>query len=538
MTSYICTNSIDMYTPKNITFEREKLKAGIKKIADAVISTLGPGGRPVIIESENHLGGITVTKDGVTVAKSISLIDPEENIAVRIMREASERTAGEAGDGTTTAIVLTQAIIDWVDKNVDFDKVNRINFLRELEGHLDYIEKQLAKDSVKLGARRMRDVATISANNDPAIGDIISKAYKAVGKSGLVTVENSDTEQTYIEVTNGVRYNIGYSSPLFVNNQKRDECIFEDVHIFICDSEISNVLQIEAMLKGVIQSGKKLLFISPMKPQVVNTLAANVIKNNMQFCVIEPPHIGWKRGEALSDLALMTGGKYFSEKTGDNLGLATVDDLGYAKKIIVGRDNTVIVVDEERAPKETILERVEELKDALTTRTSTKGEKDFIRSRIAALSGGVAVIYVGGNTDLEQKERLDRVDDAVWAVRSALEEGIVPGGGAALWYMSTLFLGGTLAEQCLSHVMRAPLRAIVENAGADVKEVEKGLSKTYDKSIGYNAKTGEFCNMLDSGIVDPKKVTRTALRSAVSVATTILSANAIITAAREYVQPS
>lgn len=524
-----------MYTPKNISFEREKLKAGIKKLSGAVISTLGPGGRPVIIESENHLGGITVTKDGVTVAKSISLLDPEENIAVRIMREASERTAGEAGDGTTTAIVLTQAIIDWVDANVDFDKVNRIQFFKELEESLQHVEKRIGETSTKLGARRMKDVATISANNDAFIGDVISRAYKAVGKSGLVTVENSDTEQTYIEVTNGVRYNVGYSNHLFVNNQKRDECILEDVYIFICDSEVSNILQIEAMLKGVIQSGKKLLFVSPMKAQVVNTLAANVIKNGMQFCAIEPPHMGWKRNEALSDLAMLTGGKYFSEKTGDNLGLATVDDLGYAKKVIVGRDNTVIVVDEDRMPKEAVKSRVDELKDALRTRTSTKSEKDFLRSRIAALSGGVAVIYVGGDTDLQQKERYDRVDDAVWAVRSALEEGVVAGGGAALWYLSNELISKGSADNCLSQAMRAPLRAIVSNAGGDPDAVHDEMSKVYDPAFGYDAKRGEFCDMLESGIVDPAKVTRTALRSAVSVATTILSANAIVTAAREYV---
>jgi chaperonin GroEL len=232
---------------------------------------------------------------------------------------------------------------------------------------------------------------------------------------------------------------------------------------------------------------------------------------------------------------MLTGGKYFSEKTGDNLGLATVDDLGYAKKVIVGRDNTVIVVDEDRMPKEAVKSRVDELKDALRTRTSTKSEKDFLRSRIAALSGGVAVIYVGGDTDLQQKERYDRVDDAVWAVRSALEEGVVAGGGTALWYLSNELISKGSADNCLSQAMRAPLRAIVSNAGGDPDAVHDEMSKVYDPAFGYDAKRGEFCDMLESGIVDPAKVTRTALRSAVSVATTILSANAIVTAAREYV---
>jgi chaperonin GroEL len=515
-----------MYSPKQISFERNKLKAGIKKIADAVISTLGPGGRPVIIESSDHLSGITVTKDGVTVAKAISLLDAEENIAVRIMREASERTAGEAGDGTTTAIV---------DQNIDFTQHNRVAFVRQLEKDFEEVERLLLASSTKLGARRMRDVATISANGDSVIGDIIYKAYRAVGKGGLVTVENSDTEETYFEVTNGLRYDVGYSSNLFVNNQKRDECIFEDVHIFICDSEVSNILQIEAMLKGVIQSGKKLLFVSPLKSQVLNTLAANVVKNGMQFCAIEPPHIGWKRHEALSDLALLTGGKYFSDKSGDNLNLATVDDLGFAKKVIVGRDNTVIVVDEQKTPQEAIQSRVEELKDALRTRATRKAEKDFLRARIASLSGGVSVIYVGGNTDLEQKERFDRVDDAVWAVRSAQEEGIVPGGGAALWHIAQTLDTKTQSMQCLAYAMRAPLRAIVENVGGAPDVIESMLRDAGLEGLGYDGTTGELRDMMEAGIIDPAKVTRSALRSAISVATTILSANAIITAARDIV---
>ena len=526
-----------MYTPKNITFEREKLKVGISKIADAVISTLGPGGRPVIIESENHVGGITVTKDGVTVAKAISLMDPEENIAVRIMREASERTAGEAGDGTTTAIVLTQAIINWVDKNVDFDEVNRITFLRELEKKVADVERGILESSVKLSSKRMQDVATISANNDAELGGIIAKAYRAVGKTGLVTVENSDDENTRFEVTKGLRYDIGYSNHLFVNNQKRDECILEDVRVFICDSEVSNVLQLENMLRPAIAAGAKVLFVSPMKAQVVNTLAANVIKNGMQFCCIEPPHFGWKQHEALSDLALLTGGRFFSEKSGDNLHSATFDELGYAKRVIVGRDNTVVVVDEDKVPSEAVASRLSELKEALKGRALQRGQKDFIRSRIASLSGGVSVIYVGGSTDLEQKERYDRVDDAVWAVRSAMEEGVVAGGGLALWRMASSVKDGSLAGECLASVMCTPLRAIVTNVGEDPDEVERNLTARHTaRGVGYDAKEGVYRDMVEAGIVDPAKVTRTALRSAISVATTILSANAIITAAREYVQ--
>lgn len=524
-----------MFTPKKISFSREGITSGLNKLASAVESTLGPGGRPVVIESTDHTRGITVTKDGVTVAKSISLLDAEENLGVRIMREASERTASEAGDGTTTAIVLARALVEAVNANIDFGEVNRIQFMRDLEAQLMKVESLIDAKSKRLTRGLLRDVATISANNDPELGGIIASVFKAVGKTGVVTVEQSDTHDTYFEVTKGIRFGRGLSNPLFVNNHKKDECVFENAYVFISDVEINNILQIETLLKAVVTERVPVLFIATMKPQVMNTLAANVVKNGLEFCVVQPPDFGWRQNELMSDIALATGGKFFSEKSGDNLNLATLSDLGRVHRCVVGRDTTVLVADDEKTDKEAILSRVEELKVAQASPSTTKSGKAFISQRIASLSGGIGVVYVGGDTDLEQKERYDRVDDAVCAVESALQEGVLPGGGVALWRLATELVElepENKAAFVLGEAMCMPLMRIAENSGLDPEKVVSMLADSFWS--GYDAK-GELAavNCLDAGVVDPAKVTRTALRSAVSVAITMLSANAIITAARD-----
>ena len=359
------------FNPKELHFSdegRNKLIQGIKQIANAVKSTLGPRGNTVLIESPEHLHGITVTKDGVTVAKSISLLDPVENLAVRMMKEAADRTASSAGDGTTTAIVLAEALVN-AGTELITDKVNRTEVLRHLVDITKLISKDLKVKGKKLDAKRLRDVAVISANNDKTIGDIIADVYESVGKDGVVTVENSKTSATYYETTKGIKIKRGYSSGLFINDQKRDECVLEDTYVLVCDGEINNILQIENILKPIIQEGKKLLIIAPCSTNVINTLAANVVKNGLKICNIVPPDFGYRQHELMQDIAISVGATYFSEKTGDDLSLIKFNDLGHCSKVIVGRDSTVIDKDDKETNQE-VVDRVTQLQEAFEDRKS------------------------------------------------------------------------------------------------------------------------------------------------------------------------
>jgi chaperonin GroEL len=530
------------FSPKNLDFGSEgqkKLIRGITKMANAVKSTLGPSGNTVLIESPHHTHGITVTKDGVTVAKSIDLLDPVENLAVRMMREAADRTATSAGDGTTTSIVLTEALVtNGIKMLNDNPEVSRVDVFRHMVSLTDGIVASLKKKSKKVTKQRLLDVATISANNDKAIGKIIADVHTEVGENGIVTVEKSMTHETYSEVTNGVKVDRGYTSPMFINNHKRDECIMEDVYILVSDAEISNILQIENILKPIIQGGKKLLIVAPASTNVVNTLAANVMKSKLSMCNIAPPNFGYKQHELMQDIALSVGATYFSEKTGDDLSLINFSDLGHASKVIVGRDSTVILKDDDSNNAE-IEERVAELW-VQHDNNPHKQEKDFILTRIASLTGGIGVIYVGGNTDLEQKELFDRVDDAVCAVRSAMEEGILPGSGVALHDECERLLSDKdsdissskkIAYAILSCALLSPMAQIFNNAGLTHEKVD---TDKVGGSMGYNVKTGEYGDLYKMGVIDPVKVTRTALQNAVSVAVTMLSTDAIVTMARTY----
>ena len=540
------------YIPKDLSFDenaREKLISGITKISKAVKSTLGPMGQTVIIESPEHTQGLTVTKDGVTVAKSIFLDDPIENLAVRMLKQASEKTANTAGDGTTTAIVLTEAIVKaglkWIKPyhNV-FDIINGIRYDSEI------ILKNIKERSIQVTDDMLKDIASISANNDFDLGEIIAEAYQKVGKDGIVTVERSQTDKTYSEVTNGIKIDRGWTSPLFINDQRKDECIMENVKILICDTEINNILQIENVLKPIINAGEKLLIIGMCSGNVINTLAANVARNGLKFCNIMPPSFGYKTHELMQDIAFATGAKYFSEKTGDDLSIITMADLGHADKIMVGKESTVIVKGGDISQE--TQDRVAELREQ-QERLTAKHEKDFINERIASLVGGVASIYVGAVSDIEQKEKFDRVDDSVCAVRSALQEGIVPGGGLLLYDFARHFGCSCednahedidediAAEMIMREALRAPLQQILKNAGLKEEEI---MSKIYtdemlgtaDKepeqpinNVGYDVSAKKYGDMFDLGIIDPAKVTKNALLNAISVATTILTTNAIVT---------
>jgi chaperonin GroEL len=497
------------YTPRDLLFGsdgREKLTSGISKISKAVKSTLGPNGQTVLIESPEHLRGITVTKDGVTVAKSVHLIDPVENLAVQMMRDAADNTATIAGDGTTTSIVIAEQIAKEGMQVFESDHtLNKTEILRHISSMCEEVISDLCKRSTKLTKRKMKDVATISSNNDIDLGNLITEAYSKVGRDGVVTVENSQSESTYIEVTNGIKFKRGYTSGLFVNDQKNDDCVMDDVYVLMTDHLIDRPDQIEGVLREIVSKRLKLLIIGNMSEKAINTLAANVVKNGLSFCNVQPPQFGYKMHELMSDIAIIRG----ENKT---------DDI----------------------PK-----RVSDLNDQIKI-TKNKADKNFIQERIAALSGGVGVIYAGGNSDVEQKERYDRIEDAVCAVKSALEEGIIGGGGVPLLRCSSTVLGESLrsddvsistAAWILAKGLKAPFLQILDNSGIDSDVVMDAISWSSDNcpfNYGMNVKTGEYGDLISMGVIDPLKVTKNALKNAVSVATTILSTDAILTMARSY----
>jgi chaperonin GroEL len=541
---YLCfkSNLILMkqsYIPKDLTFDNEgrsKLIKGISKISKAVKSTLGPRGRTVLIESPEHLAGITVTKDGVTVANSIFLDDPIENLAIQMMKDAASRTAQQAGDGTTTAIVLTEAIVNAGETHLTPEH-NVTEVIKYINKFKDNLIDKLEKGSKKITKSRLLDVATISANNDKEIGSIIADAYKKVGNDGIVTVEKSMNHETYAEVTNGIKVDRGYTSNLFLNNQRKDECIMEDVMVLVCDQEINNILQIENVLKPIIQQNKKLLMIAPCSANVINTLAANVVRNGLQLCNIVPPNFGFKSHELMQDIAFAVGAKYYSEKTGDDLSLLSLTDLGHVDKIIVGKTTSVLIKDAPITQETT--DRIAELREQQEA-TTFQSDRDFINERIASLAGAIGCIYVGGNSDIEQKEKFDRVDDSVCAVRSAMQEGIITGGGLALFNtVDNLSSSATNSNQAvafkiLKEAVKVPLKQIIINSGKNPNDIIV-LFLTENPDHGYDVKNEKMGDMFKMGVIDPLKVTKNALINAVSVATTILSTNAIVTHARAQI---
>ena len=452
------------------------------------------------------------------------------------MKEAADKTATSAGDGTTTAIVITEALVSKGLELLD-EGVNRAEVLKTLQSESNKIVDILKKESKKITGKKLKDVAVISANNDEEIGDLIYKVYNEVGKDGIVTVEKSKNHETFYETTKGIKIERGYSSPLFINNQKHDECIYEDVKILVADAEITNILQIENALKPIINKKEKLLIIAPCSTAFINTLAANVMKNSLKLVNIAPPDFGYRQHELMQDIALSVGATYFSQKTGDDLSLISYDDLGHCSKVIVGRDSTVVIKDEQEN-SEAIKERVEELWGAHKI-NKRKQDKSFIEKRIASLTGGIGVMYVGGNTDLEQKELYDRVDDAVCAVKSALEEGILPGGGVSLYNIGNNYEVKTIklenksakkiSYEILAKALQAPLEQILSNAGLE----NVYLGKQIKKNEGFDVKNEKWGDMFDMGIIDPMKVTRSALQNAISVAITLLSTNAIVTIKRK-----
>ena len=496
---------------------RKKLLAGVDAMCDAVGSTLGARGRTVLIESEQHVGGITVTKDGVTVSRAINLMDPAENLAVMVIREACEKTATTAGDGTTSTAVLAQAIMHNAIKQIS-NQDNQTQVLRDIVIASQRVLKELDLMSVKVSPEKLLSIATISANGDETIGEIIAHAYEQVGLSGVVTVEQSKNWQTYSQIVNGMKIDRGFQSKYFVTDHQKQEVVMRKPYILVTDQEISNINDIVPILEFMhADQTRCLLIVGEVSEAVLATLNMNVVKKVFNVCTIIPPNFGYKRQQLMQDIAISTGAKYFSEATGDMLSMVSIDDLGRAEKVVSGRTNTLIFDAEGEVEA-----RAQELQEQLTVEES-EIEKEFLKERIANLGGGVAVIYVGANSDIEMKEKRDRVDDAVCAVRAALEEGVLPGGGVALKDIATSYKMVTKGDMILMRSMVAPIEKILANAGMDSQGYSDG------KGMGTNVVTEQVCNMLEAGIIDPTKVVKESLKNAVSVATTLLSTNTVVT---------
>jgi chaperonin GroEL len=421
--------------------------------------------------------------------------------------------------------VLAEAIIDAADKYLTPEH-NVTEVIREINQLTSQVVDQLDKSSKKLSGKKLLDVATISANNDREVGKMISDAFKEVD---MVTVENSMTSSTYVEIIKGMKIDRGYTSKYFINDHKKQECVLDNPYVLISDHEINNLTSLERILLPIVQNNRPLLIIGELGQNALNTLNLNVTQGKIKACAVMPPSFGYRQKDLLGDLAVALGGTYFSEDTGDDLSLIDLEHLGKAAKVIVSKGMTVFMHQASR--EDAINGRIEELKE-LRDETTNAEDKNFINERIANLSGGVGVIYVGALSDIEQKEKKDRIDDAVCAVQAALEEGILPGGGIALLNAQKCIKSPNIASVILIEVLFAPFEQILINAGKDVGAIASNITNTV--GFGYDVKNEKFGDMIKMGIIDPTKVTKNALLNAVSVATTIMSTNAIITNVRDY----
>ena len=514
---------------KDIKFDieaRDGLKRGVDALANAVKVTLGPKGRNVIISKS--FGGPTVTKDGVSVAKEIELQDPLENMGAQMVKEVASKTNDLAGDGTTTATVLAQAIVKEGLKNVAAG-ANPMDLKRGIDKAVETIVAELGKQSVAVGdsSEKIKQVASISANNDDTIGDLIATAFSKVGKEGVITVEEAKGMDTYVDVVEGMQFDRGYLSPYFVTDADKMVAELSNPYVLLYDKKISNLQELLPVLEPVAQSGRPLLIIAEdVDGQALATLVVNKLRGGLKIAAVKAPGFGDRRKAMLEDIAILTGGTVIAEESGYSLENTTLDMLGTAENITIDKDNTTIV--NGAGDAENIKARVNQIKSQIETTTSDY-DREKLQERLAKLAGGVAVLYVGAASEVEMKEKKDRIDDALHATRAAVEEGIVAGGGVAL-VRAKAALANIKVEnsdeatgiKIINKAVEAPLRTIIENAGGEgsvvIAKVTEGTA-----DFGFNAKTGEYVQMLVAGIIDPKKVTRVALENAASVAGMILT---------------
>ena len=519
---------------KEIVFDvdaREKLKKGVDSLANAVKATLGPKGRNVVIDKK--FGAPQVTKDGVTVAKEIELKDAIENMGAQMVKEVASKTNDTAGDGTTTATVLAQGIINTGLKNVAAG-ANPMDIKRGIDKAVETVVSELKKLSKEVGSDndKIKQVATISANNDESIGSLIAEAMKVVGKDGVITVEEAKGTETEVKTVEGMQFDRGYLSPYFVTNAEKMITELETPYILIHDKKISNMKDLLPVLEPVAQSGKPLLIIAEdVDGEALATLVVNKIRGSLKIAAVKAPGFGDRRKAMLEDIAILTGGTVISEERGFKMENATLDMLGTCEKIEIDKDNTTIV--NGAGTKDDIVARTNQIKAQIETTTSDY-DKEKLQERLAKLAGGVAVLYVGAATEVEMKEKKDRVDDALAATRAAVEEGIIPGGGVA-YIRAAEALDENSGEnedentgiKIVKRAIEDPLRTIIENAGGEgaviVQKVKEGKG-----DYGFNARTDKFESLYKSGVIDPTKVSRSALENAASIASMLLTTECVV----------
>ena len=524
---------------KEIVFNmeaREQLKKGVDELANAVKVTLGPKGRNVIIEKK--FGAPHITKDGVTVAKEVELADPFMNTGAQLVKSVASKTGDDAGDGTTTATVLAQSIVNVGIKNVTAG-ANPMDLKRGIDKAVAKVVESIKEQSEAVGSDydKIEQVATISANNDPEIGKLIADAMRRVSKDGVITIEEAKGTETSIGVVEGMQFDRGYLSPYFVTDTEKMECVMDNPYILIYDKKISNLKDFLPILEPAIQTGRPLLVIAEdVDSEALTTLVVNRLRAQLKICAVKAPGFGDRRKEMLEDIAILTGGIVISEEKGLSLEQATIEMLGRCDKVTVSKDNTTIV--NGAGSKDAIAERVAQIKAQIAA-TKSDYDKEKLQERLAKLAGGVAVLYVGAASEVEMKEKKDRVDDALCATRAAIEEGIVPGGGVA--YIRAIdaleCLKGDNADETtgieiIKRAVEEPLRQIVSNAGKEgavvVQKVREG-----EGDFGYNARTDVYEHMKAAGVVDPAKVTRVALENAASIAGMFLTTECVIVEKKE-----
>jgi len=513
------------------TEARGKIKSGVMKLARAVKVTLGPRGRNVILERK--FGSPTVTKDGVSVAKEIELEDPFENIGAQLVKEVASKTSDVAGDGTTTATVLAEAIFLEGMKNVTAG-ANPQAIRRGLEKATKVVVDHLAEMAKDVSdSQEIAFVGAISANNDMQIGQLIAEAMDKVGKEGVITVEEAKGTDTHLDVVEGMQFDRGYISPYFITDPDKMEAVLEDPYILIHDKKISSMKDLLPVLEKIAQTGRSLLIIAEdIEGEALATLVVNRLRGTLKVCAVKAPGFGDRRKQQLQDIAILTNGQVISEEVGFKLENARLEDLGQAKKVVIDKDNTTIV--EGQGDPEKIKGRINEIKVQIEKATSD-WDREKLQERLAKLAGGVAVIKVGAATESEMKEKKDRVDDALHATRAAVEEGIVPGGGVALIrsisalksFEKKLDGDEKIAVSILRKALTEPLRQIADNAGHEGSVVVNKVMNNKD-DYGFNAETEKFEKLLDAGVIDPKKVVRSALENAVSIASLLLTTEAMV----------
>ena len=492
---------------------KEKITAGIEKLAKAVKSTLGASGKCVIYEDAR--GNPVITKDGVTVAESVVLFDSVENMCATLIKEAAKNTVREAGDGTTTATVLAESLLKEVSKHE-----GSIREIKDgIKSGLDKVNNYLNKTSVKIEGDMLGSVSSISCNNDAELGEIIAEAYTKVGKDGVVLMEESPTEETYVEIVDGVQIDSGLTSPHFVTDKDKQICELDNPLILTITSEIPNIRKIQKILEYVIKNKRSLLIVAPVDQQVKAALLMNKVKGNIKINIIDPPGFGPTKQDTIEDFAFLVGSKVIDEQLGDDLDLIDIDCLGEAHTVITDDKNTTLTID---TPEEELEERIKSIQKLIDKEDKNPFIKKKHQQRLAMLSGIVGIVKVGANSKVEMKEKKDRVEDAIYATKAALKEGIVPGGGVALLNASQKIKAKTVGEKILLNAIKAPFNTILDNAGIE----DKSLSLEY--GYGIDVISGNGVDMVERGIIDPVLVTKSALKNAISVVSTIISADCVI----------